>query len=216
MLFQIGSEESPETWSRFGFFGVEDTSLPGLSGRSLSLSCVGCFFFPICDEGGDRTLLRQCHNYVWWMSFSLDFRFAGAKGAGCFFPELKFRCCWLHESTSMTPIRVLEDLKKKEHVSYWGAVWNLNRRKFLIVCLYRVMSSDYTWETRESPDFFKNNTSDLFILKYNGLFNVFHSSKCFHVSKTHISPSTLFDSPHHATKPKHKTWRCWPRKEVSL
>lgn len=26
-------------------FGVEDTSLPGLSGRSLSLSCVGCFFF---------------------------------------------------------------------------------------------------------------------------------------------------------------------------
>ena len=33
MLFQIGSEESPETWSRFGFFGVEDTSLPGLSGR---------------------------------------------------------------------------------------------------------------------------------------------------------------------------------------
>ena len=75
------------------------------------------FSFRIFDEGGDRTLLRQCHNYVWWMSFSLDFRFAGAKGAGCFFPELKFRCCWLHESTSI-----------------------LNRRKFLIVCLFSILS----------------------------------------------------------------------------
>ena len=48
------------------------------------------------------------------MSFNLDSRFPGAKGADCLFPELKFRCCWLHESTSMTPTRALEDLKQKE------------------------------------------------------------------------------------------------------
>ena len=80
-VVQIGSEESPggkfmisknwtpETWSRFGLFGVEDTSLPGLSGdlqkRTRSLIVVwDVFFFRIFDEGGDRTLLRQYHNHV--------------------------------------------------------------------------------------------------------------------------------------------------------